>query len=151
LIALARFQVTPAVFLMLIENNKVLMLLRKGTGYMDGYYSLVAGHMDGDETVKGAMVREALEEANIVVDENEIDVALVMHRFSSDERVDFFITVNNYSGTITNMEPCKCEKLEWFDLEELPVNVVPNVRHAIDMVRNKVTFTEFDDRELNLD
>lgn len=143
-----RFQVTPAVFLLLEENGKVLLLLRKGTGYMDGYYSLVAGHMDGDETVKEAMIRESLEEANIIIKEDEIDVSLVMHRFSSDERIDFFVTASKYEGRITNKEPDKCEHLKWFDVDDLPTNIVPNVKYAIEAYYKGESFVEFDDRIL---
>jgi len=143
-----RFKLTPAVFLLLIENKKILLLKRKNTGYMDGYYSLVAGHLDGDETVKAGMIREAFEEANIIIEEKDLEVSLVMHRFSSDERVDFFLTVKSYCGELKNNEPEKCEKLEWFKLDELPTNIVPNVREAIENYLNCITFAEFDDREL---
>jgi len=147
---MSRFQVTPAVFLMLFKENKVLLLLREGTGYMDGYYSLVAGHMDGDETVKSAMIREAKEEANITLNESEIDVALTMHRFSSDERIDFFVTAREFEGEVKNMEPSKCKELKWFVIDELPENMVPNVRYAINAVRDGQTFAQFDDRKLIL-
>ncbi len=147
---MGRFQVTPAVFLMLIEKEKVLLLLREGTGYMDGYYSFVAGHMDGDETVKEAMMRESLEEANIKVTEQDLEVSLVMHRFSSDERVDFFLTAKSYEGPIKNLEPSKCKELKWFDIKDLPKNMVPNVRCAIESYYNNKNFVEFDDRIVNL-
>ncbi|XMB86751.1 NUDIX domain-containing protein [Mycoplasmatota bacterium WC44] len=141
-----RFKLTPAVFLLLIREGCVLLLKRKNTGYMDGFYSLVAGHLDGNETVKAGMIREAKEEANILIKEDDLDVSLVMHRFSSDERIDFFLTAKDYEGVLKNNEPDKCEKLEWFELDELPNNIVPNVKKAIENYLKGLTFDEFDDR-----
>ncbi len=62
-----RYKFICAVYLILIKENKVLLLKRANTGYEDGNYSLVAGHMDGNETIKQAMIREATEEAGIVM------------------------------------------------------------------------------------
>ena len=40
----------PAVYLVLIKDGKVLMLERKNTGYMDGWYSFIAGHVEKGES-----------------------------------------------------------------------------------------------------
>ena len=63
-----RFKLVVAVHLILIEDGKILLLRRYHTGYEDGNYSVVAGHIDGDESVIKAMQREALEEAGITID-----------------------------------------------------------------------------------
>lgn len=60
-----RHKIVPAVFLLLIKNNKVLLLKRQNTGYADGKYSLVSGHVDKGETMQEAIIREAKEEAGI--------------------------------------------------------------------------------------
>ena len=63
-----RHTIIPAVYLILERDNKILMLRRFNTGYCDGQYSLVAGHVDAGESVTTTMIREAREEANIVVE-----------------------------------------------------------------------------------
>ncbi len=54
-----RYKFICAVYLLLIKENQILLLKRANTGYEDGKYSLVSGHMDGNETIKQAMIRES--------------------------------------------------------------------------------------------
>ena len=54
-----RHKVEPAVYLLIRQDSKILMIRRFNTGYCDGMYSLPAGHLDGAETVKAAAIREA--------------------------------------------------------------------------------------------
>ncbi|HKC75618.1 MAG TPA: NUDIX domain-containing protein, partial [Chloroflexota bacterium] len=55
------FRVVAAVHLFLISDAQVLLLRRFNTGYEDGQYSVIAGHLDGGEEVTAAMRREARE------------------------------------------------------------------------------------------
>ena len=51
-----------AVHIFLLRENHVRLLRRAHTGYEDGNYSVVAGHLDGGESVTQAAIREAHEE-----------------------------------------------------------------------------------------
>jgi 8-oxo-dGTP diphosphatase len=127
-----RFKLVAAVHLFLLnEYGEILMLRRYNTGYEDGNYSVVAGHLDGNEEVAKAACREAYEEAGIILQKEDIHVVHTMHRKSMDERVDFFVTVKKWDGELTNKEPEKCDELKWFPLEELPENTIPYIRRAI--------------------
>lgn len=130
--ATERFKLTSAVHLFLIRDGKVLLLRRFNTGYEDGNYSVIAGHLEGDEEVRAAAIREAQEEVGIEISPQDLQVVGVMHRKSTDERIDFFLATGSWSGEITNREPDRCDQLAWFDLGELPENVVPYVGRALD-------------------
>lgn len=130
--ALDRFKLIAAVHLFLVRGDQILMLLRKNTGYEDGNYSVVAGHLDGGEEVIQASIREAREEAGILIRPEDVRVTGVMHRLSTEERIDFFVTVRMWEGEVRNMEPDKCGELRWFPLEGLPSNVIPYVRRALE-------------------
>ena len=120
-----------AVHLVLVQDSEVLLLRRHNTGYEDGNYSVIAGHLEGDEEIVAAMVREAREEAGIEIPPAALQVVGVMHRRSDAEYVDFFLAARSWSGDIRNMEPEKCDELAWFRLDGLPENVIPYVRKGI--------------------
>jgi 8-oxo-dGTP pyrophosphatase MutT (NUDIX family) len=128
-----RFKLISAVHLFLVQGDQVLLARRRNTGYEDGNYSVIAGHLDGDEEVVAAAIREAAEEAGVVIVSADLATVGVMHRRSTVERVDFFVAAQRWSGTPRNLEPDKCDDLRWFALAALPPNTVPYVRRALDL------------------
>ena len=138
-----RFKLISACHLLLIKENQILLMRRFNTGYRDGFYSVLAGHLDGNESVKTAMAREAKEEGDIDIDENNLKFVGVMHRKSDDERIDFFFFTDKWNGKIKNKEPHKCDDLKWFDLEKLPDNIVPYVKRGIENYKNKIILSQF--------
>jgi len=138
-----RNKVLVAVHMFFIQDGKVLLLRRYNTGYQDGQYSVVAGHVDAGETVTQAAVREAAEEAGVTINAQDIEVVHVMNRHSDDERVDFFVRVHAWDGIITNREPGKCDHLDWFGLEALPDNTIPYVRFALGRYQDGKYYSEF--------
>jgi 8-oxo-dGTP diphosphatase len=132
-----------AVHIFLLRENHVLLLRRANTGYEDGNYSVVAGHLERGERVTQAAIREAYEEVGVHLCPPDLTVTGVMHRRSHDERIDFFLVATTWSGTVTNQEPDKCSELRWCALDTLPANTIPYVRAALTNVRQGVWFTEF--------
>ena len=110
---------------------------------MDGSYSVVAGHLEGDETVLAAAIREAKEEAGIQLENGNVSIVGVMHRREDDERIDWFLTASHWEGEITNKEPERCSELRWFELDALPSNIIPYVRKGIENYRSGVAFDSF--------
>jgi ADP-ribose pyrophosphatase YjhB (NUDIX family) len=104
---------------------------------------VVAGHLDGGEEVKHAMMREAREEIGIQVSEGDLEVVGVMHRLAEDERIDFFLMACDWEGEIHNMEPHRCDDLAWFPLDRLPVNMIPYVERAIQNYQRGGWFDSF--------
>ncbi|MEW6405171.1 MAG: NUDIX domain-containing protein, partial [Chloroflexota bacterium] len=137
----AKFPVT--VHLLFFRAEQVLLLLRCNTGYRDREYSVPAGHLDGNETVMAAAVREAEEETGLRLDSSNLAFSSVMHRNEGEERVDFFIHVRAWEGEPVNAEPEKCTELMWVNVENLPANTIPYVRRAIENHRQGMRFDEF--------
>ena len=56
-----RHKIIPTSHLFLMKDHEMLFLRRFNTGYEDGKYSMVAGHVDKGETFTQCIIREAEE------------------------------------------------------------------------------------------
>lgn len=140
----------PASYLVLVQHKKILLSRRYNTGYEDGKYSLVAGHVEFQETFRQAIIREASEEAGIILSFEDLHIVHVMQRFelrnssSCRARIDIFIQANHWSGDLVNKEPHKCDELKWFPLGQLPKNTIPYVQYAVNNIQKNIFYSEFD-------
>jgi 8-oxo-dGTP diphosphatase len=144
-----RFKIIPSVYLVLMKDDKVLLSRRYNTGYCDGKYSLPSGHLNGGETFKEAMAREAKEEIGIDVKTEDLKMVHTLDRLIPDnERVDFFFTVKKWQGESKNKEPDKCDDLSWFNIDDLPENTVPYVRQVLGCIVKNIIYSEREGKEV---
>lgn len=130
-----RFRMKVAVYLILRDGDKTLVSLRKGTGWKDGWFSLVAGHVEAGESVEAAMVREAREEADIHVSPKNLRHVFTMHRrgeSSHDDYIDIFFECTSWTGELRNAEPEKCGGLEWVDVGQLPEHTLSYIKFVLE-------------------
>lgn len=133
-----------AVHLFLISDKKILLLRRFNTGFGDGQYSVPAGHVEQYESAVSAIIRETNEEIGIDIKNDTLRVVQLMHRKGIDsERIDYFFVVNKWMGEIINNEPHKCDKLKWYNINNLPDNMLDYVDTAINNFLKGVTFSFF--------
>jgi ADP-ribose pyrophosphatase YjhB (NUDIX family) len=128
----ARFAFVSSVHLFLFRGSHVLLLRRFNTGYEDGNYSVPAGHLDGGEQVIQAAIREAREEIGSEIAPEDLAVVGIMHRKAEDERIDFFVAATRWVGEPRNREPERSDQLRWVDIDQLPEQVIPYVRRALE-------------------
>lgn len=135
-----RFRVVPAAYVVFRRRDQVLLQLRSGTGYLDGHWAAAAaGHVEQDETVFAAAVREAAEEVGLAITPADLTPITVMHRTGArheaiDERVDFFFVCRHWTGEPRIVEPTKAADLRWFGLDALPDPVVPHERYVLEQL-----------------
>lgn len=120
-----------AVHLLLRRGEKYLLLERADTGWMDGYFSVIAGHVELGESALEAVCREAMEEAGLEISPAELDLVHTMHRLAEHERLDLFFAASSWRGEPQNREPHKCAGLGWFAKSALPERMVPYVAQAL--------------------
>lgn len=140
-----RLSLTPAVYVFLEKDGKYLFGRRQNTGYFDGSYQVPAGHVEPNETPKEAMVREAKEEVGVDIEVADLEFVNVVYRMNQEKtgyRVDFFFKTSKWKGEPQNIEPEKCDDLQWFSLEALPENVTPLMPKVVKAMGEKLYLVE---------
>ena len=141
---LERFTLRSAVYLLLFRKARLFLLRRYNTGWMDGKYTLIAGHLDPKETIFEAMKREAFEETGIKVKISDLAPVTVLHRKSTDsEYIDFFFVAKKWSGEPKLKEPEKCDDIGWFPLSNLPENMLPYIKKVLENYSRGIAFSSF--------
>lgn len=127
--------------LVLRDGGRVLMGVRRNTGFCDGMYHFPAGRLEEDETIVAGAIREAKEELGIDIQPADLELIHTMHHHSG--RLALFFEVRKWAGVVTNAEPDKCEALHWILNGCLPGNVVPYASAALQLIENGKTIGEF--------
>ena len=130
-----------AVYLVLEQEGRVLLQLRKNSGFYDGYYGLPSGHWEYGEYLTDTMIREAKEEANIDLDKEDLKLSLVWHS-AKNKYIIFFMRSEQYSGNVRINEPDKCDDLRFFEYSDLPDNIMPCIKHALLAIEQGIKLIE---------
>ncbi|MGB6022520.1 MAG: dihydrofolate reductase [Ornithinimicrobium sp.] len=139
-----RFAVVPSVYVVLVRPSdhgaEVLLQVRRGTPYMDGWWACgAAGHVEHGESVHAAATREAREELSISITAGALEPIATVHRTCAlddpvEERMDLFFAVRDWQGDPVIAEPDKAAELRWWPLHDLPANVVPHEAQALSVL-----------------
>jgi 8-oxo-dGTP diphosphatase len=79
-----------AAHIFFLVDGKLLMLRRANTGFEDGKYSVIAGHVEEGESVTETALREIREETGVSVKKDDLKIVSVMHRKAEEGRIDYF-------------------------------------------------------------
>jgi predicted alpha/beta hydrolase family esterase len=115
----------------IVLNDKGEMLLaRRANRFGAGTYGLIGGKLKFGETFEKCMKRELKEEANLDVEEEDLEIINLANTITNKHFLQIGILVKKYKGTPTNMEPNKCDDIGFFDINNMPelfVATKPNI------------------------
>lgn len=137
----------PEVQIIFKRWNAILLNLRQNTGYMDGWYWLVAWHVEKGETFTQWWIREAEEEAWIFLKPKQMKYVHTVHRhklINQEERIWVLFLVEQWDGEPKNTEPHKCKELTWWDIDHLPENTIPYLKICIKNIQKGLYYSETD-------
>lgn len=134
-----------ACYVLLRDGDRIACVLRQNTDWMNGYYGLPAGKVEWGEPYTLGAIREAKEEAGVDIKPEHLRHALTVHRHSQDDNtdwVDVYFEVDEWKGEVINAEPHMHAEVVWLDINNLPSNVIPAVRSALECISQGQTYAE---------
>lgn len=135
------FSVNLKARLILYHKGKILLL--KQTKPKGGNYTLVGGNVESEEFGKAALIREAFEEAGIILDESELTLVHVLHKKTgTNHRITLYFKAHSWQGKLEAREQHKFAKAKWFYLNDLPENLTDTVRHVLGAYRKGLMYSE---------
>lgn len=140
-----KHQVHVATYVIFRKDNQILLMRRVNTGYHDGKYGLPSGHIEADEYPDAAAIREAEEEVGVRV----VDPKFIHVMYSDDNYVCFFFESYKWTGEIRNCEEDKCDDIAWFELDNLPKNLTPEVKSALNHYKNQNYYSNVEIRNIS--
>jgi mutator protein MutT len=133
-----------AVFVMLKRDNNLFLIKRLNTKKHDGLWSLPAGRVEDGERCTIAAIREVKEEVGIIINKENFSKPLIMYNHDQEgERIHFFFVCEIWNGEPCNTEPDKCSDAKWFPINNLPIDIIPYVKMAINAIVNGERYIEY--------
>jgi 8-oxo-dGTP pyrophosphatase MutT (NUDIX family) len=134
-----------ASYVLLRRAEEIAFVLR-AKGWMKGHYGLVSGKKEKEEGFMRAGTREAEEEGGVIIQSADLRHVLTMSRYevnSGQDWVDIFFEATKWEGEPHNAEPGAHSELTFFAPDNLPKNVVPSVRFALEAIEAGKTYAEY--------
>lgn len=118
-----------------LQNNRRVLLIRRGTPPLLGEWSLPGGVLECGETLREAVAREAREETGLVIETDEI-LGVYERIIRDDERVRYhYVLIDFLCRAVSGDLKAGSDAVDvrWFTRDELPAL---NLAHdANDVVR----------------
>ena len=144
-----RFKIKIAACLLLMEQGKICLQRRQGTGIDDGWYTIPMGGVESGERPMETLIREAKEEIGIDLSPEDVRLGHAMYRRHTMPdgyifyQQDLFFCVSSYGGVVQNLELHKADDVRFFSLQELPEKLVPHIKQAIGCALRGEFYSEF--------
>lgn len=117
------------------RDSKILLGKRKNS-HGDGTWSFPGGHLEWGESWEECARRETLEEVGIELGELSFETATNDVFDPAKHYVTIFMKWDYKDGEVTNLEPEKCERWEWFSWENLPAPLFLPIQHLLEQKYN---------------
>lgn len=125
------------------RDHNILLGLRKNC-YGAGTWGLPGGHMDTDERAIAAACREVAEEIGLNIASKDLKFASINDKIvKGDEERHLQIAFECGASddfAPENLEPEYCDEWRWFDINELPENILGTHQPAIDNYRAGIAY-----------
>lgn len=127
------------------DEGRVLLGLRHpDSAFAGNTWHFLAGHCEHESAVS-CLRREAEEEAGLVIDPADVELAHVVHmvdELGGHPRLQLILRARRWTGEPQLREPDRCTAWRWWHPDGLPEQLVPYTRAAITGIRTGRLYTE---------
>jgi 8-oxo-dGTP diphosphatase len=139
-----RSKFSAAVLVILLDRDRICVIRRDATGFLDGHFTLPGGVLEEGETLRDAARREAREETGVELTADSMRHVHVLHsRNEGESWFGHFFLVERWIGTPCVTEPDKHSELRWVPFDRLPTPMVPYVGTALHAISLGQPYSEF--------
>ncbi|MYW05479.1 NUDIX domain-containing protein [Streptomyces sp. SID3343] len=128
------------------SQGRVLLGLRHpDSRYAPSTHHFLAGHCEQESAV-ACLVREAREEAGLVIDPDDVEFVHALHLVDppgTRPRMQMIFRARRWTGSPEVLEPDKCLSWGWWHPHDLPDPTVPYARAAIQAIQVGCLYSEF--------
>lgn len=127
----------------LYSGDDILLFRRKDVSFGSGLYSLPGGLIQQGETVRHAIAREVREELGLDISETDFELVHTFNRKGTETEFMVLVFKADISGMQPkNNEPTKHDDMRFFNLQQLPENIIPAHKQAIEYIKKGISYSE---------
>ena len=126
-------------------GNEVVLIRRSShQTFGAGQYSMVGGKVERGETARQAIKREVYEETGLDIPESAFELVHTIHRKGTEAEFIALCFKADLTGMPApyNKEPDHHDDLQFFPFNQLPGNILPAHKQAIECIQENIYYSE---------
>jgi 8-oxo-dGTP diphosphatase len=132
------------VLALLYKDNDLLLVRRHNVDFGSGLYSFVGGAVNEGERALQAIQREVKEETGLSVPEEDFSLVHIINRKGTENNmvILFFMADIAAMPKPVIKEPKKHDDMRFFRFDELPENMIPAHKQALECITIHSPYSE---------
>ncbi|MFF0110460.1 NUDIX domain-containing protein [Streptomyces hirsutus] len=126
-------------------HGRILLGLRHPVSkFAPNTWHFLARHCEREAAIT-CLVREAKEEVGLIIEPDDVELVHTVHHVDSPgarPRIGLVFRAHSWAGTPEVLEPDRCVEWRWWKPQDLPAEVVPYTRRAIEGILGGRPYSE---------
>ena len=145
------YKTNVSVCLIINNNGKVLLLRRSNTNYECGKYEFPSGHIEANETLLEAVVRETKEETGLIINMDDLSYCGCVDNNKNGKHLNLLFKTSKYRGEPKLMSGEESDDFIWKNINDIFSDYdglsIDTIRF-IDIIKNNLSFKSYTGEEI---